>query len=221
MNIGFDLDKVFIDYPPLIPQTTIDWLYKHSIKELIHPGDSHLHYNIPKNRYAIMIRKLSHHRLLRPKISRNIAFLEYLKSNYPQINLYLISSRYSFLENTTIEILRKYEILPYFQKIFLNSKDEQPHIFKQKIINRVKIDLYIDDDLNLLEHLRKNCVKTGLLWYHPDANKSHIDHIKQISSLTQVVGYININKDSDPIISSQPVEVLKNRLSLNLAQSFK
>ena len=28
MNIGFDLDKVFIDTPPFIPKTVIEKLYK-------------------------------------------------------------------------------------------------------------------------------------------------------------------------------------------------
>ncbi|MEN9407220.1 MAG: hypothetical protein RLZZ455_436, partial [Candidatus Parcubacteria bacterium] len=62
MNIGFDLDKVLVNYPPLIPDGLIDRLYKKKIKgELVYRFPSK-----PEQR----IRKISHLSFLRPKIKK-------------------------------------------------------------------------------------------------------------------------------------------------------
>ena len=70
MKIGFDLDKIFVDYPPLIPDALIDRLYKRKTKnELI--------YRIP-SRPEQLLRQLSHYHGFRAPITDNITFLHSL-----------------------------------------------------------------------------------------------------------------------------------------------
>ena len=98
MKIGFDLDKIFIVYPPLIPDRLIDRLYRKKTS-------GKLLYRIP-SRPEQAVRRLSHISFFRPPIQKNITFLKSLTAKNHE--LYLISSRFQFLESATTALLRKY-----------------------------------------------------------------------------------------------------------------
>ncbi len=159
-NIGFDFDRVLVNYPPFVPAWLIDWLYRRHDKKT-------LTYRIPHSKTEQTLRKISHFHLFRPKISTNTNFIYELHQNHKHHNLYLISSRYKFLEKITHKLLRRYHLADVFSSVNLNTKNEQPHLFKEKAIKRLKINLYIDDDLDLLKHLHKTCPKTKFFWYNP------------------------------------------------------
>src|SRR3989344_3265355 len=113
MNIGFDLDKIFINYPPFVPTKLIDRLYKHK-------SNGVLLYRIPSKPEQI-IRILSHHPFLRPPIVKNLEFIKKLSSNKKNKH-FLISSRFSFLKNRTNAIINKYLFDRIFDsKIFRNG----------------------------------------------------------------------------------------------------
>ena len=90
-KIGFDFDKVFVDYPPFVPTTIIDLLYKKK--------NGHLTYRYPGS-FEKQIRILSHHHLLRSPIKINIKALAQIAKN-EDVETYVISSRFSFLKKRT------------------------------------------------------------------------------------------------------------------------
>ncbi|RJQ31219.1 MAG: hypothetical protein C4562_06505 [Actinobacteria bacterium] len=182
MKIGFDLDRIFINYPPLVPAKLIDWLYKDHTKE-------DLSYRIPSYKVEQWFRKLTHLFFLRPQIKYNIDFLHRF-INTSTHSTYLISSRYQFLEDITLKILKKYHLDNSFTKIYLNQKNLQPHLFKTKIIKSLRLDLYIDDDLDLLHYLYQNCPRTKLLWYNPRRRKVHKNGVEQIDRLEEIERYL-------------------------------
>lgn len=183
MKIGFDLDRVFINYPPLIPAKLIDWLYRDYTKE-------NLSYRIPTSKLEQGIRKLTHFPFLRPPIPQNVNFLNHFPNNPHTHTLYLISSRYQFLEKLTYQILKKYHLGQSFKSIFLNTKNEQPHIFKERTVKQLQLDLYIDDDLELLKHLYKHCPKTKLFWYNPYGRRRLHNGIVQVKYLSEIENYL-------------------------------
>src|SRR3989344_4733179 len=139
-KIAFDFDKVFVDYPPFVPSSIIDLLYKKRNRKLS--------YRIP-GKLEQQIRILSHHSLLRAPMKNNIqALSEIVKDK--NIETYIISSRFSFLKKRTNDWNKKNNISKYFSKLFFNYRDEQPHLFKEKILKHENIDKFIDDDLDLL-----------------------------------------------------------------------
>jgi hypothetical protein len=143
MNIGFDLDGVFIDKPPIIPKAIIEWLYK--------KHNHNLSYRIPK-KWEQLVRKASHITILRPCIKTNRRYLKKMWDLNTH-SYYLISGRFGFLEKETDKILSKHKINSYFSEKHINLQNEQPHVFKDRIIKKLKIDIYIDDDLDLLLYL--------------------------------------------------------------------
>lgn len=155
MNIGFDLDKIFINYPPLIPSWIIDKLYKEKSNGI-------LKYRIP-GKIEQRIRQLSHTPFLRLPITQNVNYLKSLHLKNGN-KLYLISSRFSFLKKQTEDLVKRNGFDKIFTVLSFNYEDKQPHLFKNKLIKQHNINIYVDDDLALLKYLSKNNPKTHFFW---------------------------------------------------------
>jgi len=151
--LGFDLDGVLADKPPLIPKKWLEYLFRGSQK-------NRLHYRYPKTKLEIWIRKLSHFYLFRPPIKKNIEFIKKLKGQ--DYKLYLISSRYSFLKKETMVWLKKRKLDNVFEKVFINKENEQPHLFKGKIIKKLGLDYYFEDDLQIVDYLKSKISQTRI-----------------------------------------------------------
>ncbi len=177
MNIGFDLDKVFINYPPFISPRLIDRFYKNESAEK-------LTYRIP-NQPEQIFRNLSHLPILRRPIKNNIAFLEKLVSNKNN-KYYLISSRYSFLRKRTENVVKKYKLDAIFDGLYFNYNNLQAHEFKDDKIKTLKINIYIDDDLALLKYLATNNKSVKFYWLNPQVQKKLSTNLFAITSLQGV-----------------------------------
>lgn len=177
MNIGFDLDKIFINFPPLVPTKIIDWLYKGR-------SNGKLKYRMPSNAEQI-IRIFSHYPLFRPPITKNINYVKNLalanKNRY-----YLISSRFGFLEKRTSDIIKRYKLDKIFNTMHFNYSNNQPHEFKSEVIKKLNLDMYVDDDLQLLEYLSDKNPKTKFFWLNNKTSKTlrkNLFGIKNISEM--------------------------------------
>lgn len=174
MNIGFDLDKVFIDFPPFIPPQLFNKFYKKK-------DNGVLLYRIPSYPEQLF-RKTLHVPLLRPPLKNNLAFLRSIpkKDN----KLYLISSRFKFLEPETNQLIKKYQLDKIFDGLYFNYENKQPHLFKSEVIAGLNLDLYVDDDLSLINYVAKHNKKTKFYWL----NYRHEDkpHEKNVFSISQL-----------------------------------
>lgn len=177
MNLGFDLDKVFVDYPPFIPSIIIDNLYRSTRKELS--------YRIPSKKEQI-IRIISHHPLLRPPISENIDFVRNT-TNKNDNNYFLISSRFGFLRNRTNHLIKKHDFESIFKEMFFNFNNEQPHLFKERVIKKINIHKYVDDDLALLLFLAKKNKKTKFFWLNKKLTKLITENLTAITNLKSIL----------------------------------
>jgi len=166
MNIGFDLDKVFLNFPPFIPSRIIDLLYKGKTNH-------ELKYRIP-SKTEQTIRILSHHPLFRSPITQNLNYLKKL-SLKKKNKQYLISSRFGFLKNRTDELIKRYNFDKIFNAMYFNYENKQPHKFKNEIIKKLNLNKYIDDDLQLLEYLIDKHPKTKFFWLNKQISK----HLKR------------------------------------------
>lgn len=178
MNIGFDLDKVLVDYPPLIPNWMIDKLYKEK-------DNGVLLYRIP-GRLEQKIRQLSHISFLRQGIKKNLSVLKELSKDKKN-NLYLISSRFSFLKSQTEEVSKRHEFEKIFKALYFNFDDEQPHVFKDSIIKKIHIDRYIDDDLSLITYLAKNNPGKKFFWLNMRENKQLAENLFAVTKIDDIL----------------------------------
>src|SRR5581483_8560059 len=114
MKIGFDLDKVFINTPPFLPNAVINKFYKKRDNGI-------LLYRIP-TRPEQLLRKAGHHPLLRQPIKDNLSFLRNLAKEHKH-ELYLISSRFKFLEPETTQLVKRYGLDNIFDKLYFNYEN--------------------------------------------------------------------------------------------------
>lgn len=181
MIIGFDFDKVFIDYPPLIPYTLVDFLYKGAVVFKKNKSKNpKIHYRFP-GLIEQKIRILSHYYIFRRPISENIKFLKKI-SGTKKNKTYLVSSRFSFLKKRTEGILERYKLNSYFDGIYFNFENKQPHLFKERTIKNLKIDTYIDDDLDLSLYLAQKMPNLTIYWVR-DGRKKEGDLPKNVIAI--------------------------------------
>lgn len=187
MNIGFDLDKVFIDTPPFIPKTIIDKLYKKK-------DNGTLVYRIPGKPEQI-VRRLSHLSFLRPPMKKNLDFLRNLSKD--KNKLYLISSRFKFLEKPTNKVVHKHGFNKIFDEMHFNFLNEQPHVFKTRIIKKLNLDFYIDDDLSLLNYAAKHNPKVRFFWLTDKSTRKrfepNITPLFPLSELSNIIKPVSRN----------------------------
>src|SRR6266568_1092980 len=156
MRIGFDLDKIFINTPPFLPLVVINKFYKAR-------DNGVLLYRIPSRTEQLLLRKPSHLPILRQPIQQNFSFLKDLakdKNNH----LYLISSRFKFLEPETNRLVKKYGLDTIFDELYFNYENKQPHEFKNEVLQKLKLDMFVDDDLSLVRYVANDNPKTKFFW---------------------------------------------------------
>jgi len=156
IKIGCDLDGVIIGKPPLMSKKLLERLFKGGCGK-------GLHYRFPKNKLEQRIRILSHFWLIRPAIKKNVIAIKKLVKN-KNVRIYAVSSRYSFLKKRTEQWFAKRKLNNLFEKFYLNIDDEQPHIFKEKMIKKLKLDYFLDDDPAIVKYLKRKVKKTEIVW---------------------------------------------------------
>lgn len=181
MNIGFDLDGIFVDKPPIIPKTILERLYKDR-------DNGGLHYRIPSS-VEQRIRILSHYPIFRPALIKNVIALQNLAKSQ-KYSLFLISSRFGFLKKRTEALVKKHGFDGIFKKLYFNYPNEQPHLFKQRILKEINIDAFIDDDLSLLKFLARENPKVQFYWLNRSKNTKVLENLKAISDLKQITTYV-------------------------------
>lgn len=177
MNVGFDLDKIFINFPPFVPSKIIDLFYKEKTNH-------ELKYRIP-SKIEQIIRGFSHYPIFRPPIIKNIEYIKNLSLTNTN-KYYLISSRFSFLKKRTDNLIKRYHFDKIFNAMYFNYSNNQPHKFKDGIMKKLNLDMYIDDDLQLLEYLVDKNPKTKFFWLNGKISKplkKNLFAIKNISEM--------------------------------------
>lgn len=178
MNLGFDLDKIFINYPPFVPTGFIDRLYKQN-------SNGVLWYRIPSKTEQVF-RLITHYPLFRPPILENIRFMRRL-SRDKNHKYYLISSRFSFLRAITETLLKKYGLYSLFDEALFNYGDKQPHLFKAGVIKKLNIHRYVDDDLPLLRFTAEKIPKTKFFWLNSKRQEAFEKNLISITHLSQIL----------------------------------
>lgn len=157
IRLAIDLDGVIVDKPPFVPRAILEFLFKGDLKEK-------LNYRFPISRWEQLLRQASHFYLFRPPIRDN---LDFLKNNLGRgkFRLYVVSARYAFIKKQTSDWLSRQKIDHLFEEVFLNSKNQQPHLFKEEVLIKLKPDIFIDDDRLLVNYLAEKTPKLKIFYF--------------------------------------------------------
>ena len=185
LRVGFDLDGVLLYNPARIVRPIVA-----AVKNIIFKKKK-VSFYFPKSKLEKFI-WLGFH-----KSSLFIApgFKEILKLiKGKKIKACIVSSRYSFLKEDFEKWLKKLNVHHLFSGIYFNQKDKQPHIFKEELIKKLKLDIFIEDNWDIVNYLNVKCqmlnVKTKILWIYNLFDRN-ISYFYKFSSLKKTVDFIS------------------------------
>ncbi|OGK74463.1 hypothetical protein A2459_00125 [Candidatus Roizmanbacteria bacterium RIFOXYC2_FULL_41_10] len=114
---------------------------------------------LPKNPLMIKIAYLLHKSSYRP----NTGFHEFLKlTNNPKYEIYIITARMSFMKEDIHELLKPYDVKG-IKQIIQNKSDQQPHLYKEKLIKKLKLNYFFDDNWDIVKYLSER-TSAKIIW---------------------------------------------------------
>lgn len=157
LNIGIDFDGVVAYNPFRIIRSP--WAYfKRNIL-----GIRKLTFFYPQSNWQRFIWRIVHDSSFFP--SRGIDLLEDLVVT-DTIELHLVTGRYHFLDDHLQHWLTKHHLTKLFKTININTHDDQPHLFKERMIGKYKFDVFIEDNWDIVEYLHKKIERTKVYWIY-------------------------------------------------------
>lgn len=144
IKVGFDLDGVLLYNPTRIARPIIVLLKKLVLKKDINK------FHVPKTEIQRLIWAFLHKSsMFVSPAYKDIKKL--IKNN--QIEAYIVSARYEFLRSDFERWVKKIDANKYFKGFYINSNDEQPYIFKKKMITKLKLDIFIEDNWDIVKKI--------------------------------------------------------------------
>ena len=180
IRIGFDLDGVLLYNPIRIVRPIISWvkrtlLHKHQTKFFVPRG-------FFWESLFILFHKTS---LFVAPGYEKVRALGLL----PKVELYLITARFSFLKHDLDVWKEKLNAEQIFSQIYYNELDEQPHLFKKRIINELKLAVFVEDNWDIVRILHENCPDTKIAWIY-NIFDSHIPYHLKFPDLRKVTAWL-------------------------------
>ncbi len=146
LKVGFDLDGVLLYNPARIVRPIVTFMKK---KKVIINREQ-LEFYVPKPGFEQFFWKLLHESSmwLAPGF-KQIAQLKKAKIIEP----YLITGRFGHLQKSYEKWRKKMNADQLFVQSYMNSSDEQPHLFKERLIKELKLDYFVEDNWDIVQYL--------------------------------------------------------------------
>lgn len=162
IKVGIDFDGVLAYNPFRVIRAPVTYVKRRFF------GMKKTHFHIPKTRLEQAIWGILHESSVFP--AQGVGLLQELIGKN-LIEAHLLTARYSFLEKNLMDWLARYRMTHLFRTININRLDEQPHMYKERMIKALGFDIFIEDNWDIVEHLQG---KTGtkVYWIYNITDKS-------------------------------------------------
>lgn len=167
LKVGFDLDGVILYNPARIVRPFISFLKK---RKLLIKRDE-LKFYFPKSSWEKILWRLFH----RSSIFQ-AAGLDELKKlvDEGKVEAYIVTARFGYLEKDFRNWLKKIQADTLFKKCYMNKNNEQPHLFKKKMLDALNLDIFVEDNWDIVNYLHSRG-KTKAFWIYNIFDKK-IEH---------------------------------------------
>ena len=156
LRVGFDLDGVLLYNPtrtirPFVSQIKRVWFHKRKLK-----------FYYPRTRVEKLLWMLAHKSSIynAPGLTEISRLVQEGK-----IEAYLVTARFSFLGAGVERWVKRNHLDHTFAGVYHNAQDEQPHEFKERMIKELKLDVYVEDNFDIVNHL-KSKTPTEIVWIY-------------------------------------------------------
>lgn len=156
IKIGFDLDGVILYNPIRIVRPIVTF-----VKNIFFKKPEVFTY-FPKSKFEKFLWSLAH----KTSFFISPGFLKIKElANNKNVEIYLVTSRFSFLKKDLDDWIKKINGHIIFKQYFYNQKDERAHYYKERLIKKLDLDFFVEDNLDIVNHLNKT-TKTKILWIY-------------------------------------------------------
>ena len=191
LKIGFDLDGVLLYNPARVVRPLISLMKKKKLGI----DRKELEFYVPQPGLGQFLWEMLHKSsvFLAPGFEQIIQ----LKAQ-GYIEPYLITGRFGHLQQDYFKWKKKMRADELFFGCYMNDKDEQPHLFKERIIKELDLDVFIEDNWDIVKYLAKNCVskrdknkKTRVIWVS-NVLDFRINYHSKATSLKKALALIDL-----------------------------
>lgn len=167
IKVGLDFDGVVAYNPVRIVRAPIKWFKREVL------GIRKLTFFVPKNNLQRVLWTLIHESSIFP--ARGLDLLKQMAGD-SKYEFHLITARFGFLKDNLFYWLRKNQLSDLFETVNINENQEQPHEYKERKLNELDLDYFVEDNLDIVMHLQKNTdVKVYWIYNLFDKNKNYAD----------------------------------------------
>lgn len=179
IRVGFDLDGVLLYNPVRIARPLVSFF-----KRLILRKEK-LGFYYPKTPFEKRMWRLVHKTsiFLAPGIDQ---VRQLVRDN--KIQAYVITARFSFMGPELMEWIRQRGLDTVFTEIHYNEKNEQPHLFKERMIKKLRLDYFVEDNLDIVKYVDGKS-KTKILWIYNLFDRG-VYYPRRFAYLKKAVEYI-------------------------------
>lgn len=162
--VGFDFDGVIAYNPARVARSPISFIKAHVF------GVHTVKFFVPKNAFERAFWSLAHETSMFPSLG--ITHLKRLVRE-GRIEAHLVTSRFGFLEPNLKRFLVRWGLDNTFTSVTMNHHEEQPHLFKERIIRSKKFAYYVEDNWDIVSYLGTKRLPTEIHWIYNifDRNK--------------------------------------------------
>lgn len=158
LKVGFDLDGVIL-YNPIKFIRPIAKLFKPFKSFFLKQNLDSFYF--PKSKLEQYLFRLLHKTSFKPDSAINeIKKLVMDK----KIKAYIVTGRYSFLKSDYENWLKKIDAKKIFEACYQNNDDLQPNQFKTEMIKKLNLDIYIEDNWDIIQKLKIKNQKSKIFW---------------------------------------------------------
>lgn len=181
LRVGFDLDGVILYNPARVARPILAFLRN----QIMHRPKKEFY--IPKSAFEEWFWHILHKTSFVPapgyaKVQRLV--------REGKIKAYLITGRYHSLESDFDHWLKRLDARSYFAACVYNKDNEQPHIFKKRMIDTYKIKIFVEDNWDIVHLLNKNTKKDVKILWITNFLDQIITYPYKFFSLRKAVDYI-------------------------------
>ncbi len=179
--VGFDFDGVIAYNPARLARLPISFVKKYIL------GIEKVSFFVPQTPLQQSLWALAHETSVFPALG--VSFLRRLTKE-KKIEAHLVTGRFGFLEDHLLRFLNRWDLQSCFTSITLNKKNEQPHLFKERIVRQKRFAYFVEDNWDIVNHLVVKKVPAKIHWIYNvfDRNRVYKNKYPYVQkSLEQII----------------------------------
>lgn len=156
IKVGIDFDGVLAYNPFRLARAPVTFFKRHFL------GVKKTQFYIPKSEPEKFIWTILHESSVLP--GKGAGLLRSLVKE-GNIEAHLVTARFGFLQPGLDSWLRRWNLTKTFKTITMNHADEQPHLYKTRVVGEKKLDFFIEDNFDIVSHIAPRS-PTRVMWIY-------------------------------------------------------